>query len=94
MYLNDADLVSRAKKLISTEIDGDYLSVDADSDSCYTFNAVTLSVWNMLEEAQTFGRLCERLGDSYEVDKGRCRSDVGELLGLLARDGLVRIDAV
>ena len=54
------------------------------------FNATAAFLWRLLDEPRTLDGLCRALTQEFEVDDGRCRSEVAELLDRLVADGRVK----
>jgi hypothetical protein len=57
----------------------------------YGLNPVGARVWNLLQQPRTVGELRDVLLDEYEVDAGRCESDLLELLEKMRSEGLIEV---
>jgi len=57
----------------------------------YGLNPVGARVWNLLQQPRTVGELRDVLLDEYEVDAGRCESDLLELLEKMRSEGLIDV---
>jgi hypothetical protein len=54
------------------------------------FNATAAHLWRLLDEPRTLDGLCQSLMQEFEIDAGRCRGDVAELLDRLTAAGMVK----
>jgi hypothetical protein len=57
----------------------------------YGLNPVGARVWNLLQQARTVGELRDAILDEYDVEAGRCESDLLELLEKMRREGLIQV---
>jgi hypothetical protein len=57
----------------------------------YGLNPVGARVWNLLQQARSVGELRNALLDEYDVEAGRCESDLLELLGKMRAEGLIQV---
>jgi len=80
----------RTVDLSFTELDAEYLAVDPEQGYCYSFNALGMRIWRMLEASPTLAVLCSQLRQEYAVDEETCRRDLLEWLERLLADGLVQ----
>jgi hypothetical protein len=55
------------------------------------FNATAAQLWRLLDEPRTLDGLCLAMMLEFEVDAGRCRSEIAELLDRLVTAGLVKV---
>lgn len=91
--LNHATIIQRNPAILFSNLDDEYLALDAEAGFCYSLNPVSGRIWNLLEEPLTFEGLCAQLRREYTVDEATCRRDVGEVLTKLASAGLVTTHA-
>jgi hypothetical protein len=57
----------------------------------YGLNPVGARVWNLLQQARTVGELRDAILDEYDVDAGRCESDLLALLEKMRSEGLIQV---
>ncbi len=57
----------------------------------YGLNPVGARVWSLLKQARTVGELRDTLLDEYDVDAGRCETDLLELLEKMRSEGLIQV---
>ena len=79
--------------LLTAEVDGELLGMSVEKGTCYGFNAVGTRIWQLLAEPQSLDRLCEQLGQEYDVAEDVCRSQVLELVERLREEGLLKVEA-
>lgn len=77
-------------QVIFQRIDDGAVLFDPRAEIYFGLNEVGAKVWQFLDQASSVEALCERLAVDYpDVDRDTLRSDVVELLGQLASEGLV-----
>jgi Coenzyme PQQ synthesis protein D (PqqD) len=59
----------------------------------YGLNPVGARVWNLLQQQRTVGELRDALLDEYDVEAGRCESDLLELLEKMRSEGLIQVSS-
>lgn len=57
----------------------------------YGLNPVGARVWTLLQQPRSIGELRDTLLDEYDVDEGRCESDLLELLEKMKSEGLIQV---
>ena len=75
--------------LVCTEFDDGAILLDLHTKYYYNLNATGLSIWNLLSGLSTVSEIAEKLGEEYEVDKGRALESVKRLMAKLCDEGLV-----
>ncbi len=91
--IGPATLLRRAKDMPFSQLDDEFLAVDAQAGYCYALNETAARVWELLAQPVAFADLCTRLGREYAVGEAVCAREVKELLGSLHQAGLVQIGA-
>jgi hypothetical protein len=92
----DADLSVRsiviaAPEQVSCPLGEESAILNLKNTVYYGLNPVGARVWNLLQQARTVGELRDTLLDEYEVDAGRCETDLLELLEKMRSEGLIQI---
>lgn len=82
----------RAAHVAFTRVQADLLGLDEAAGFAYALSGPASRVWELLSEPLTFGALCARLQQEFEVDEKTCQEDVSVLLAKLSASGLVRIE--
>lgn len=83
------DRYARGEDVIFAEVDGDAVALSAERGLCYGLDGIGLRVLQLIEPPATLSDICDQLTAEYEVDAATCESDIAELLGKLASEGLV-----
>jgi len=62
----------------------------AELDSLFTLNEVGSLTWDLLDGQATVGQIAERIVARFEVSFEEASHDLGEFLGALEAEGLIR----
>ena len=89
--IGDKDRIVRTGDLLTTEVDDEIVAMSVANGAVYTFDAVTVDIWNRLETPCALEDLCAALVQRYEVDEAECRDAVVDVLNILHAEGLVDI---
>ena len=92
MTLSDDSLVKASGDQVSSEVDGEMVSVNLKSGVYYSLNAVGSRVWQLVQEPSSVRDIRETIVAEYEVEAERCGRDVLRLLNELAAKGLIEVD--
>jgi hypothetical protein len=76
---------------VSTDLDDEVAILNLESGVYYGLSNVGASVWNLIGEPKTVGRIHEDILSEYDVAPERLYSDLIELLNQLADAGLVTL---
>lgn len=87
--MNLNTIIDRNPAILFSQLDEEYLALDAEAGFCYSLNLVSGQIWHLLEQPTTVSALCTQLQRQYMVDEATCQQDVRELLFQLADAGLV-----
>ena len=82
-------LYRRSPEALHANVGEDIVALHVRKGRCFGMEHVTADVWRYLEQASSLDQICSRLVDEYEVDPETCRAEVGELLGMMQKEGLV-----
>lgn len=88
----NALLLGRAEDKISTELDGETVILDLASGIYSGLNEVGTSIWNLLDEPQSFASLLSALQEEYEVSDEQCRTDIIAFLIELVDNKLITVN--
>ena len=80
-----------APEQFSSDLGGEAAILSLTSSAYYGLNAVGARIWELIREPRTVQHVRDRLLAEYEVEAGRCESDLIALLQELAAEGLVEI---
>jgi hypothetical protein len=90
--IDDNILLSRATDVVAADMDGEMVMISIASGKYYGMDAVSSSLWGLLENPKSISELVQVLCEEYEVEYRQCRADVLELLTYLRGEGLVKVD--
>ena len=62
----------------------------ADLDCLFTLNEVGSLAWDLLDGQATVGQIAEQIAQGFEVSVEEAGRDLGEFLGALETEGLIR----
>ena len=88
--LNQNTVFRRNDSLLSTDLGDDVAMMDIDNGSYYALESAASRIWRLLEQPSSARCLCGRLLNEYEVDPGRCESEVLEFLENLLSQGILQ----
>ena len=92
MTLSDDSMVKASGEQVSSEIDGETVSLNLKSGIYYSLNAVGSRIWQILQESSSVRDIRETIVEEFEVDAERCERDVLRLLSELSAKGLIEVD--
>ena len=70
---------TRNSKTISGRLHDELVMMDLDQGKYFSLNPVATRIWDLLEQPMDIDELCGLLTEEYDVDRGRCASEVEEL---------------
>jgi hypothetical protein len=85
-------VVKRNPDIMVAQVPDGYVMLSVDASRYLEFNATAAAVWDLLETPRTVRSLCEAVQMGFEVEAGRCQTEVHDLLTQLIRVSAVRID--
>lgn len=80
-----------ARDQVSSDLGGETAILNFRTGTYYGLNAVGVRIWDLIQEPRSVGDIRDVLVNEYEVEPGRCESDLVALLQLLAEEGLVEV---
>lgn len=91
MNITDNTELSRSKNIPFSEIDDELVMMDLEQGKYYGLNSVGSSIWTLLSEPITFGKLCDELQLEYKVERDECQKQVKEFVTQLLKSKLVNV---
>ena len=92
--LNPDSCIKVRKNVLSSNVAGEAVILNVNSNIYYGLDEVGAFLWNKLKKPGTIKDLLVFLADEYDVKPDECESDLYELLGnLLAADLIEVADA-
>lgn len=82
-------VLSRGSDILDCNVGDDVIVLSMQTGMYYAFDPTAARIWTLLETPMTFGALCDRLTEEYEVEPDTCRADVAPHLQTLMDDALV-----
>ena len=83
--------LSRATQLPEAELGPeDTVLLDADNGVYYGLEGPARMIWDMLATDLTFGEVCDRLVQHYDVDAETCQRDTAAFVQQMIEAGLVK----
>jgi len=89
--MNVQSIVQRAQCPDFSQLDDNYLAIDAQRGYCYSLNATAARIWEMIDQPTSLAALCDRLQNEYNVDKETCLRDTIALVSTLQASGLLQV---
>ena len=81
--------VVAAGEVLSSELGAEHVLLNLRDGTYYGLEEAGSDIWRLLQKPITVSDLCRAIVESYDVEPGRCREDVGNLLRDLVDRGLV-----
>lgn len=86
----DEIVYQRSVSLLEADLGDELMALDATGGNCFGFNSVATSIWRHLASPKSFDEIEQALLAEYDVDRARCRAELGELLDDFVEKGLLR----
>ncbi len=88
---DNACVLSRATQLPEAELGPeDTVLLDADNGVYYGLEGPARMIWDMLSTDLTFGQICSKLIQHYDVDPDTCQRDTAAFVQQMIEAGLVK----
>jgi len=84
-------ILKRDPNQLFTMIDDEVVMLNIEHEEYLNLNSHASYIWNQLENPLTFGRLVERLCDTFEVKENVCVADTLSLLEEFLDKNIIRI---
>lgn len=86
----DEIVYERTVTLLEADLGDELVALDTTGGNCFGFNFVATGIWRHLASPKSFDEIEEALLAQYDVDRGRCRAELRELLDDFIEKGLLR----
>ena len=86
-------IVSAAPEQVSCPLGDEAAILNLNNTVYYGLNPVGARVWNLLQQPRSVGELRDALLKEYDVEPGRCESDLLELLEKMRTEGLIQVQS-
>ena len=90
----DIDLdtvVARSAQLVSSQVDGDIMMMNAATGKYYSLASVGARVWELLGEPKSARQLCASLAAEYRVERSRCEQEVVAFIRQMTAEGVLAV---
>ncbi len=87
--LSASSTVMVAQEQVSTDLGGEIAILHLKAGTYYGLDDVGARIWSLIQEPTTVEEIRDILVNEYEVEPGRCESDLIALLEKLTNEGLV-----
>jgi Coenzyme PQQ synthesis protein D (PqqD) len=83
--------ITLSPDVIAQEVAGETVLLDLKSENYFGLDKVGTRVWQLIEETGDLQQIFDQLLQEYEVDGETLEDDLDELLGKIARKGLIQL---
>ena len=83
--------VFQGKDQVSCGLAGEAAVLNMKTGLYYCLNPMGAWVWNLIQQPKTLEEIRDRLLDEFEVEPGRCESDLVTLIAQLNEEGLIEV---
>lgn len=83
--------ISHAPEIFWQEIDGDVVMLSTEHGKYFGSQAVGAEIWQLMAQATTVAAICDRLLQSYEVERETCQAEVLAFVKHLHQAGLIQV---
>jgi hypothetical protein len=87
--LSVSSSVVAAGDQVSSDLGGEVAILHLKAGVYYGLEAVGARIWSLIQEPRTVEEIRDILASEYEVEPGRCESDLIALLQRLVDEGLI-----
>lgn len=89
----DTPIVKDTTKVIDRAVEGETLVIHLPSGNYFSLNAVGTEIWESIDGTRTPRDIAGIVVAEYDVDVERAQADVLNVIGYLANEGLVAVEA-
>lgn len=84
--------ICRNPSVLYTEIDQQYVLMNAEKGLYFELNSVGSEIWQQLESPLSVESLCLNLNEVFEVEASNCQQETLVFLDKLLDNGLIVVD--
>jgi hypothetical protein len=85
--------VVASKDQVFSDLGGEVAILHLKAGVYYGLDAVGARIWDLIQEPRFVEEVLDVLVSEYEVEPGRCESDLITLLQRLAEEGLIEVES-
>jgi Coenzyme PQQ synthesis protein D (PqqD) len=83
--------VVAANDQVSSDLGGEVVILHLEAGQYYSLETVGARIWSLIQEPRPVEEIRDILVSEYEVEPGRCESDLLALLHRLSDEGLIDV---
>lgn len=91
MLSHDASIIAMRETVFS-DLGDEVAILNLRSGEYFGLNPVGAFVWSLIQERQTFGRLCSAVVGEYDVTPEQCAADLDRLFREMVREDLIIVE--
>jgi hypothetical protein len=91
--LSADSIVVASRNQVSCDLKGEAAVLNLKNSVYYGLESVGAFVWNLVQRPRSVGELRDALLQEYDVEPGRCESDLLALLEKLLAEGLIELQS-
>lgn len=84
-------IICRNDKLEEADLGSEKVMMNMDAGKYYGLNEVGTRIWSIIEKPISKDEIINTLQNEYDVDKNVCKESLEQFLGVLKKEGLIRI---
>jgi hypothetical protein len=89
MNIEHSAVFQPSKNQVFCDVAGEIVLLNVTSGQYFGLDGPAVEVWQLLQNSRTVAEIITCMLEKYRVDPATCEADVCELLGEMARMGLV-----
>jgi hypothetical protein len=82
------DRLEPSPDVVTRVLKNETVLMDMASGSYFGLDAVGTLIWQALDEGETLAAACDRVAESYEIDRAQVEADVAALADAIIAKGL------
>lgn len=87
-----SSVVVVSRDQVSADLDGEAVILGFAKGVYFGLDGVGARAWSLIQTPRTVDEVCAALVEEFDVEPGRCRSDLFALFERLLAEGLIEID--
>lgn len=83
--------IIRNPEQVSTDLDGEVVILDMQSEEYFSLDGVGTRIWEMIETPITVHEILAAILKAYDVEPARAERDLLAVLGEMVQEGLIEV---
>jgi len=84
--------IDRKPEQVSTDLGGEVVILDLQSDEYFSLDGVGTRIWEMIETPTTVRAILAAILGAYDVESATAERDLLSVLGEMAKEGLIQVE--